>query len=150
MSGDRRSVRILAMQTLCQWEVQHDESIDAGSAVADLVEAPGSALSAARELTQAFWSDREDIDRRISAVAEKWDLPRLAVVDRNVLRVAVVEMLSGDIPPKVALDEAIEIAREYGGADSPRFVNGVLDAVYRKMQAEMNASPPTRGGATLN
>lgn len=150
MSLDRRAVRTLAMQTLCQWEVQQDESIDAGNAVADLVAASGQAAAAARGLTQVFWSDREAIDRRISAVAEKWDLQRLAVVDRNVLRVAVVEMLSGEVPPKVALDEAIEIAKEYGGADSPRFVNGVLDAVLRKMQAEIGAPPPTRGGEPRN
>lgn len=148
MSVDRRSVRILAMQTLCQWEVQQDESLDAANAVADLVAASGQAIATARELTQSYWSDRDGIDRRISAVAEKWDLQRLAVVDRNVLRIAVVEMLSGEVPPKVALDEAIEIAKEYGGADSPRFVNGVLDAVYRKMQTETNPAPPTRGGAT--
>jgi len=124
------------MQTLCQWEVQRDESIDAGNAVADLVVASEQATAAARELTQAFWGNREGIDRRIVAVAEKWDLQRLAVVDRNVLRIAVVEMLSGEVPPKVVLDEAIEIAKEYGGADSPRFVNGVLDAVYRDWKLE--------------
>lgn len=131
------------MQTLCQWEVQHDESIEAVTAVADLVEASPQAVAAARELTQAFWNDREAIDRRIASVAEKWDLQRLTVVDRNVLRIAAVEMLSGTVPPKVALDEAIEIAKEYGGADSPRFVNGVLDAVLRKINAETGASHGT-------
>jgi len=148
MSVDRRDVRILAMQILCQWDVQQDESVEASTAVADIVEGSPPVAAAAAELVASFWRDREEIDRRIAAVAEKWDLPRLSLVDRNVLRVAVVEMLSGTTPPKVALDEAIEIVKEFGGGDSARFVNGVLDAVLHRMQAQTGDAPPTRGGAT--
>lgn len=140
MSGDRRAVRILAMQSLCQWDVQHDETPAADAALAKLVDAPAEVQRAARELVESYWKDRATLDARIVAVAQHWDLQRISLVDRNVLRVAVTEMLSGAVPPKVALDEAIEIAKEFGGADSPRFVNGVLDAVLRKMQAEMGLS----------
>ncbi len=70
----------------------------------------------------------EDIDTRLSAAAENWRLPRMAAVDRNVLRLGAYELLyQPDTPPLVALDEAIELARRYGSADSPSFVNGVLD-----------------------
>jgi len=148
MSVDRRDVRVLAMQTLCQWDVQHDETGEASASVARVMEASPQLAAASVELTQAFWKDREAIDGRIVAVAQHWDLQRLTLVDRNVLRVAVTEMLSGEVPPKVALDEAIEVVKEYGGADSPRFVNGVLDAVYRTMQSEQGSAPPTRDGAT--
>jgi N utilization substance protein B len=70
----------------------------------------------------------EDIDQRLTAAAENWRLARMATVDRNVLRLGAYELLfAPETPPAVALDEAIELARRYGSADSPSFVNGVLD-----------------------
>lgn len=72
--------------------------------------------------------NQEDIDRRLTEAAENWRLVRMAVVDRNVLRLGAYELLHvPETPPGVALDEAIELARRYGSADSPAFVNGVLD-----------------------
>jgi N utilization substance protein B len=72
----------------------------------------------------------EDIDRRLSAAAENWRLHRMAAVDRNVLRLGTYELLfDTQTPANVALDEAIELARRYGSAESPAFVNGVLDKV---------------------
>ena len=69
-----------------------------------------------------------DIDRRLEEAAENWRLVGMATVDRNVLRLGAFELLfKEDMPPNVALDEAIELARRYGSADSPAFVNGVLD-----------------------
>jgi N utilization substance protein B len=71
-----------------------------------------------------------DIDQRLSAAAENWRLHRMAAVDRNVLRLGAFELLyQPQTPANVALDEAIELARRYGSADSPAFVNGVLDKV---------------------
>jgi N utilization substance protein B len=73
-------------------------------------------------------AQQADIDRRLSEAAENWRLVRMAAVDRNVLRLGAYELLHApDTPPNVALDEAIELARRYGSADSPAFVNGVLD-----------------------
>ena len=70
----------------------------------------------------------QEIDERLAAAAENWRLPRMAGVDRNILRLGAFELLHGaDTPTTVALDEAIELARRYGSADSPGFVNGVLD-----------------------
>ena len=70
----------------------------------------------------------EAIDQRLAAAAENWRLPRMASVDRNVLRLGAYELLfAPETPPSVALDEAIELARRYGSADSSAFVNGVLD-----------------------
>ena len=70
----------------------------------------------------------KDIDSRLGAAAENWRLPRMAAVDRNVLRMGAYELLfAPDTPPGVAIDEAIELARRYGSKDSPGFVNGVLD-----------------------
>jgi N utilization substance protein B len=84
----------------------------------------------------------EDIDRRLSEAAENWRLSRMAAVDRNVLRLGSYELLyTPETPASVALDEAIELARRYGSADSPAFVNGVLDKLRR------SASPPAEAGA---
>jgi N utilization substance protein B len=74
-----------------------------------------------------------EIDAAISAVSTHWRIERMAVTDKNILRLAVAEMLfSPDVPPRVAIDEAIELAKKYGDESSGRFVNGILDAVARK------------------
>ena len=73
------------------------------------------------------------IDARIAESTEHWDLERMAVVDRNILRMAVYELLfEPDVPGKVAIIEAIEIAKKFGTAESSRFVNGVLDRIHRE------------------
>ena len=78
-----------------------------------------------------------DIDRQLGEVAENWRLPRMAAVDRNVLRLGGFELLfTPETPPGVAINEAIELARRYGSADSPAFVNGVLDKLRK------SATPP--------
>ena len=69
------------------------------------------------------------IDERLGAAAENWRLPRMTVVDRNVLRLGAYELLFVDVPAAAAINEAIELARRYGAKDSPGFVNGVLDKV---------------------
>jgi N utilization substance protein B len=75
----------------------------------------------------------EDIDARLAAAAENWRVSRMATVDRNVLRLGAYELLyAPDTPPAVAFDEAIELARRFGSADSPAFVNGVLDRLRRE------------------
>lgn len=74
-----------------------------------------------------------DVDRTLQEVMPNWRLERLAVVDRNVLRIGTAEILFVDeVPGKVAISEGISLAEKYGGKESPRFVNGVLDAVYQK------------------
>jgi N utilization substance protein B len=74
---------------------------------------------------------QNDIDRRLSEAADNWKLPRMAAVDRNVLRLGAFELLHGPEPAKVVLDEWIELARRFGGVASPAFVNGILDRVNR-------------------
>ncbi|HAO99367.1 MAG TPA: transcription antitermination factor NusB [Fibrobacteres bacterium] len=76
-----------------------------------------------------------EIDRLIGGVSDRWDVTRLAVIDRIILRMAVAELLAEpDVPVKVCLNEAVEIARKFSTEDSSRFVNGVLDAVARELQ----------------
>jgi N utilization substance protein B len=79
-----------------------------------------------------------EIDKVIEKAAPDWPLSKIAIVDRNVLRIGLYELLYADkkeVPPKVAINEAIEIAKNYSGPNSPKFINGVLGTIYREMSA---------------
>lgn len=96
------------------------------------------------QLHDGVVAHHEEIDKRLSASAENWRLPRMAAVDRNVLRIGAFELLFfPETPPAVAFDEAIELARRYGTAESSAFVNGVLDRLRREAVGETAAAAPT-------
>lgn len=95
-------------------------------------ELPQETKDFANALVMGVYSNREEIDRLISKYTTNWQLDRMAVIDRNVLRFATYELLfASDIPPKVAMNEAIDIAKKYGDRDSGKFVNGVLDKINK-------------------
>ncbi len=99
-------------------------------------------LQFARRLVLGAWEQRDVLDRRLSAAAAHWSLSRMTPVDRNVLRLGLHELLEcPETPPQVIINEAIELARRFGDADSPAFVNGVLDAIYREIAAETGGGP---------
>jgi len=134
MSGTRRQAREAAVQILFE--------LDLGGAELDAVlmqfrsaRSPGREVKGfAEALVREAWSRRQEIDARIQECADNWRLERMAAVDRNVLRLAVSELLAPDPEPAaVILDEAIEIAKRFGNADSGTFVNGVLDAVRKRL-----------------
>jgi len=101
-----------------------------GRPAPDLVE--GSAAPFTRELVEGVESERGELDESIARHATGWSLDRIAPLERNILRVAVHEMRSrSDVPTEVAIDEAVEAAKELCSADAPGFVNGVLGAVQR-------------------
>lgn len=128
-----RQARILAMQALCEWDVHKTQSTDGLLDLFASLEAAPQTLTPAIGMVEAYWRMAKEVDAHISEAATKWDLSRISPVERNAMRVAVVEMLSASAPLRVAIDEAIEIGKEYGGADSPRFINGVLDAVLKRI-----------------
>ncbi|RME39315.1 MAG: transcription antitermination factor NusB [Planctomycetota bacterium] len=134
MASLRRRGRILAMRALCQRDVQGDFADEGLVDFLQTWEESPEARAYARTLVTVFQRQRQQVDDRIAAACDNWDFSRVSPVDRNVMRVAVVEMLGAKVPVKVALNEAIEIAREYGGADSPRFVNGVLDTIRKRLE----------------
>jgi transcription antitermination factor NusB len=73
-----------------------------------------------------------DIDKKISHYATNWQLKRMAIIDRNILRIGVFELLyASDIPPKVTINEAVELAKKYGDLESSKFVNGILDKIHK-------------------
>ena len=91
------------------------------------------AFDYARTLVEGSLEHQEDIDRLIRSQADNWRLERMPVVDRNVLRLAIYEMLHhADVPKLVVLDEAIELAKRYGSEQSGRFVNGLLDGLLKQ------------------
>ena len=88
--------------------------------------------SFANQLVLGVWNNREEIDKLVSSHTTNWQLKRMAVIDRNILRFATYELLYvEEIPPKVSINEAIDIAKRYGDKDSGKFVNGVLDSVNK-------------------
>ncbi len=124
------------MQALCQWDVQGDETSMALDDFLAAQEASKAVVARVGELVKNYWGRRQSIDDRIAAAATNWDLSRISPVERNVMRVALVELLSTKPPPKVALNEAIEIGREFGSENSARFINGVLDVVFKRLQRQ--------------
>ncbi len=88
----------------------------------------------AEKLIRGVLEKREELDERIRKHAEHWDLPRMAAVDRNILRLGVYEMLfRNDIPPVVTINEAVEVAKKFSTRDSGKFVNGILDKVKNEL-----------------
>jgi len=130
--ADRHHARILAMQLLCQADVQGGGVLDQADGFLADSEASSEAVRYARHLARACWQQRREINRRIREKLEHWRLERLSPVERNVIRVAVAELDAGEVPSKVVIDEAVEIGREFGGQQSPSFINGVLDAVWSR------------------
>lgn len=88
-----------------------------------------------RDLVRGVEAHQEELDAEIARHAKGWELERIAPLERNVMRVALYEMgYCEDVPTEVAIDEAVEIAKEYCGADAPGFINGVLGAVARERE----------------
>ena len=87
-----------------------------------------------RELAEGVEAHRDELDATIARHAKGWTLDRIAPLDRNVMRVALYEIEHSDVPIEVAIDEAVEIAKEYCGVDAPGFVNGVLGAAVRERE----------------
>jgi len=128
--GTRRRGRELALQALYQIELTGDETGGSTTELWRHFDEPAAARAFATDLVHGVLEHRSQIDALIGASSEHWRLGRLPQVDRNVLRVATYELLCRrEVPTSVVIDEAIEIARRFGSADSPVFVNGVLDQV---------------------
>lgn len=130
MKGERRLSRTIALETLYEVDLVHHpflvvlhERLAAVDSVNARVE------SYARRLVMGILRCRDHLDRYIQAHAPEWPLDQVAVVDRNLLRMALYEFTVGDVPVKVAINEAVELAKLYGSDSSSRFVNGVLGAL---------------------
>jgi N utilization substance protein B len=134
--GRRRKAREVALQFLYQLDLR--EALDPTPYAGEFwsqhaVDAEARAF--ADELVRGTKQNQAKIDALIAQFTEHWGLERMAVVDRNILRAAVYELLwHTDVPPKVAINEAIEIAKKFGTGESSRFINGVLDRIARELR----------------
>lgn len=127
--GVRRKSREIALQALYQAEMcDSDESF---ATLCENFEVPKKAVPYARTLVDGVRAHRREIDDMILSHARNWRLERMSVVDRNLLRIGVFELiyLSDEVPATVVINEAIEIAKRFSADDSPSFINGILDAV---------------------
>lgn len=129
-----RGIRRQALQLLCQFDAGNEESADiALQAIEEGDAAAPSTSEDALSLAQDAWSSRQRYDELISARTPQWPTHRQPLVDRNLLRLCCHEMLTGRTPPRVVINEAVELAREFSTDRSPSFVNGVLDRIYHDM-----------------
>jgi N utilization substance protein B len=132
----RRKAREVALQFLYQLDLQSES--DPGPHAAEFWrEHPldADARELADELVQGAKRAQPKIDEIIARCTEHWDIERMAAVDRNILRMAVYELgWRADTPPKVVMNEAIEIAKKFGTRESSRFINGILDRVHRELR----------------
>lgn len=105
--------------------------VDAVTRLAQLTGPDPTVYDQAEALAEAVVREQAELDRLSLGAAENWRLDRIAAVERNILRIGVHELLKGEVPPKVAIDEAVQLAHWFGGAKAPGFINGVLDRVAR-------------------
>jgi len=131
----KRKTRELAMQLLFLWDSNGEP--DPGLAEQCLRDSGAEADVCRSALTMATsaWEQRGIIEARVERLAPQWPPRRQPGVDRNILRLAIWELTSADTPPKVVIDEAIELAKSFSTEQSPAFVNGVLDAVLKEIVA---------------
>lgn len=128
--GKRRRAREVALSVLYQLEFRPEKSEEVMDTFWADHRSPPGVGTYARELVEGILAHREEIDNLIARYTEHWHFSRIALVERNILRVATYEFIfRKEIPEKVVLNEAIEIAKQYGSEDSGRFVNGILDKI---------------------
>ena len=132
MTGSRRRSREEAMKALFQMQVVEDPIEPIVEAIRSHTELPEDVAGYAAHLLTLFHLNHDDVDAAITEALDRWELKRLAQVDRAVLRIAATELLyATDVPPRVVLDEAVEIASRFGSNQSGGFVNGVLDRLAK-------------------
>ena len=130
MRGRRSQARETALKVLYQLDITRDTPKKGLASYFKGHRVPASRQPFVTELVTGTITHQAQIDQRLSQYATNWTLDRMAIVDRNILRLAVFELLFGaQTPPKVAINEAVELAKRFGTTDSKKFVNGVLGSV---------------------
>ena len=137
--ANRHLQRSIAMQSLFEWDFNRKKK----DAILSIVDKNIKDLAVGIDetdlivfLVENVINNQNDIDELIAQCASDWPLEQITTVDRNILRIGICELLYGDynkVPPKVAINEAIELAKTFGGPNSAKFVNGVLGTIYREM-----------------
>ena len=142
----RTKAREYALQLLYQIDMAHGELQATLQEFWSYHTAAQDVQEFATQLVEGAVAHAERIDQLITAYASNWEIGRMAVVDRNVLRLGAYELLYlQDVPPKVCLNEAVELAKRFGNEESSKFVNGILDTIHKQhaRQAEVSPAEPT-------
>ena len=139
--SSRHLSRSIAMQSLYEWDFS-GKRVDLEKTIERNIQEFGPGLedkSFIWQLVTGVVQHLREIDKIVEKAAPQWPLDQIAIVDRNILRIGIYELLFGDktaVPPKVAINEAIELAKSFGGENSGKFINGVLGTVYKEIQNE--------------
>lgn len=141
MASNRHLGRIVALQTLYEYEFRTqsgDSSVNADEILDRSLERYESAIDDkqfVKELVDGVIAEQADLDAKIQPIAPEWPIEQIARVDRNVIRIGLFELLhrTDKVPPKVAINEAVELAKSFGSDNSSKFVNGVLGTAFRTL-----------------
>lgn len=135
----RHLARSVAMQSLYQWDFRGNPTAALPAIITSTMHEFGVGLEDHQEFVEKLVNGvityQKEIDEYIASYATHWSVGQLTLVDRNILRIGLYEILHNftEVPPKVAINEAIELAKNYGGPSSGKFVNGVLGALYKDL-----------------
>jgi len=141
--ANRHLSRSIAMQSLYEWDFRNKDDKNLDEIILHNIKEFGPGMedtSFVSDLVKSVIKNRDKIDPLIEKCAPEWPLDQVTVVDRNILRLGIYELLFEnyqEVPPKVAINEAIELAKSFGGESSGRFVNGVLGTIYRELGEPM-------------
>jgi N utilization substance protein B len=145
-TGIRRQARVVALQTLYEYDTAHHDVEAVLSRHAETQRLAESVVTYARELVRGVLAHLDQIDEAIQSAASEWPLSQMARIDKNILRVAIYEILfNTSVPAKAAINEAVELAKTFGSDTSSRFVNGVLGTIFNRFQG----SPASGAGSEV-
>lgn len=135
--GSRRKSRELAMQALYYMDMRQDDSDEMLCRFCDNFTPPNKATPFFFRLVKGVIQAKSDIDAIIERFSDNWKLTRMSCVDRNIIRIAAYELLCcQDIPPKVSINEAIDVGKKFGTEESGAFINGILDSIRVAVKKE--------------
>jgi N utilization substance protein B len=131
----RRKSREFALQMLFEWDMAHQKPSRIEHNFWKSARAAESTREFADQLFEGAIAKASASDKLIGELSENWKLERIPAVDRNILRLAIYELGAGTAPVKVVIDEALELAKKFSSAEAPAFLNGILDAAQKKLEA---------------
>lgn len=152
MASNRHLGRIISLQSLYEYEFRSkagDETADIDEIVAKNIEPYSKALGDTefvRDLTKGVLEESEKLDEELQPLAPEWPISTIAAIDRNILRIGLFELTrrADSVPPKVVINEAVELAKSFGADNSSKFVNGVLGTAFRNIGGEEGTDAGTK------
>lgn len=137
MAGIRRQARMIALQTLYEYDIADHVPEEVLQRHAEERNLPPKVVEYASELVLGTYNQLANIDAHIQSAAREWPLQQMARIDKNILRLAIYEILfNNNVPAKAAINEAVELSKTYGSETSSRFVNGVLGTIFNRAQQQ--------------